>query len=66
MSSKVSIHDAQPGWPWPVRPRPIDGEATFSYMVRAACANGYALYPVMTREAMAEVYVPSAWIEADG
>ncbi|OYY61221.1 MAG: MerR family transcriptional regulator [Hydrogenophilales bacterium 28-61-11] len=41
MSREVSIHDAQPGWPWPVRPRPIDGEATFSYMVRAACANGY-------------------------
>lgn len=41
MSSEVSIHDAQPGWPWPVRPRPIDGEATFSYMVRAARANGH-------------------------
>ena len=41
MSSEASIHDAQPGWPWPARPRPIDGEATFSYMVRAARANGY-------------------------
>lgn len=41
MSSEVSIHDAQPGRPWPVRPRPIDGEATFGYMMRAARANGY-------------------------
>lgn len=39
--NKLLIHDAHPGLPWPLRPRPIDGEATFSYMVRAARANGY-------------------------
>lgn len=41
ISSEVSIHDAQPARPWPVRPRPADGEATYSYMLRAARANGY-------------------------
>lgn len=33
--------DAKRSHPWPVRPRPIDGEAKFGYMLRAACANGY-------------------------
>lgn len=41
MSREVSIHDAQPARPWPVRPRPADGEATYSYMLRATRANGY-------------------------
>lgn len=27
--------------PWPVRPRPINGEATLGYMMRVAYSNGY-------------------------
>lgn len=27
--------------PWPVRPRPIEGEATLGYMMRVAYSNGY-------------------------
>jgi hypothetical protein len=41
VSSEASIQDAQTARPWPVRPRPIDGEAAYSYMLRAARANGY-------------------------
>lgn len=41
MGSTLPIHDKPLGLPWPVRPRPISGEATLGFMMRAARANGY-------------------------
>jgi hypothetical protein len=41
MSEEPLGHEVKTGRPWPVRPRPIDGEATLGFMMRTARANGY-------------------------
>lgn len=41
MNGAQPINKALGNEPWPVRPRPIDGEATVGFMMRVAHANGY-------------------------
>ena len=41
MGSSLKANDAPLGLPWPIRPRPIKGEATLGFLMRVARANGY-------------------------